>query len=308
MAYIPGSIPVTGFIGPTDDSDAYAVTDAIYGIDGYRSLSSTTVRNAITTERRREGMLVYTQSDQNVWQLLPEPWTGADADWKLFISSAATSTLTAVTTASNGLTKTDNNITLGGTLSGDTFIDNSGFLFRTDEFSAGTISAQTIHVATGKVSINTSNSPFTLSVQADNSTSIATFRDFDGEDVFIFGGTISGSDLEINIGDTNNLSNAPLYRISQTNDTHSLLFGNVYIGDDTLITPFEKLDVSGNTIIRGNVSGNTLNLISQTNAQIIIPPVNASAPIDNSMWFTTSGGTTYLNYRVSGTTKSVELT
>ena len=147
MAYIPGSIPVTGFIGPTDDSDTYAVTDSIYGIDGYRSLSSTTVRNAISTERRREGMLVYTQSDQNVWQLLPTPWVGTDADWKLFISSAASASLTAVTTVSNGLTKTDNNITLGGTLTGNTFINNAGFLFRSETFSADTISAQTIYAA-----------------------------------------------------------------------------------------------------------------------------------------------------------------
>ena len=55
---IPGAIPVTGFIGPTDSNDTYAVTDALYGVDGYRSVSGITVRNAITQERRREGMLV----------------------------------------------------------------------------------------------------------------------------------------------------------------------------------------------------------------------------------------------------------
>ena len=36
---IQGAIPVTGFLGPTDSLDTYAVTDAIYGIDGYRSVS-----------------------------------------------------------------------------------------------------------------------------------------------------------------------------------------------------------------------------------------------------------------------------
>ena len=111
MALIPGSIPVTGFIGPTDSNDTYAVTDAIYGIDGFRSVSATTARNSITTERRREGMLVYTQADQNVWQLLPGPWSGTDADWKLFISSAATNSLTATT----GFLSLS-----GGTVSGDT--------------------------------------------------------------------------------------------------------------------------------------------------------------------------------------------
>ncbi len=147
MSIIPGAIPVTGFLGPTDSSDTYAVTDAIYGIDGFRSVSASTVRNAISTERRREGMLVYTQDDGNVWQLLPSPWVGTSADWRMFISSAATSSLTANTTSSNGLTKTGNNITLGGALTGNTYIDNAGFLFRANEFSATTISAQTIHVS-----------------------------------------------------------------------------------------------------------------------------------------------------------------
>jgi hypothetical protein len=114
MAKIQGSIPVTGFIGPTDSNDTYAVTDAIYGIDGYRSVSATTVRNSISTERRREGMLVYTQDDQNVWQLLPPPWNGTDSDWKLFISSGATSVLTASTVSGNYLPLS------GGTVSGGT--------------------------------------------------------------------------------------------------------------------------------------------------------------------------------------------
>lgn len=87
MAQIPGSIPVTGFIGPTDSNDTYAVTDALYGIDGLRSVTGVTQRNLISTERRREGMLVYTQNDNNFWQLLAPPWSGINADWKLFISS-----------------------------------------------------------------------------------------------------------------------------------------------------------------------------------------------------------------------------
>ena len=55
MAQIPGSIPVTGFIGPTDSNDTYAVTDALYGIDGLRSVTGSTQRNLISIERRREG-------------------------------------------------------------------------------------------------------------------------------------------------------------------------------------------------------------------------------------------------------------
>jgi hypothetical protein len=109
-------------------------------------------------------------------------------------STPITSYFSALTTASNGLTSVSNNVTLGGVLTGDTYIDNATYLFRTNEFSAATMSADTMY------------------------------------------------------------------------------------------------------------------LTSTSAAQVIMPPVNASAPVDGSMWFTTSGGTTFLNYQVTGTTKSVELT
>ena len=120
MSAIQGAIPVTGFLGPTDSLDTYAVTDAIYGIDGYRSVSAITARNTISTERRREGMLVYTQDDQNVWQLLPAPWSGINADWKLFISSAATASLSGASfwSASTGANSIIANNNTGNIASG----------------------------------------------------------------------------------------------------------------------------------------------------------------------------------------------
>jgi hypothetical protein len=66
--------------------------------------------------------------------------------------------------------------------------------------------------------------------------------------------------------------------------------------------------VTGDTIFTQSVSADTMNLTSTTEAQFIITPVNIASPADGSMWFTTSGGTTYLNYQVTGATKSVELT
>jgi len=82
MAQIPGSIPVTGFIGPTDSTDKYAVTDPLYGIDGLRNVNGNAERNAITTERRRAGMFVGT-GDLKVWMLKPGPWLYDDTDWDL---------------------------------------------------------------------------------------------------------------------------------------------------------------------------------------------------------------------------------
>jgi hypothetical protein len=66
---IPGVVKVTGTIGPTDITDAYACIDPIYGIDGLRSVANITERNNITTPRRRYGMIVFVQSEQTYYQL-----------------------------------------------------------------------------------------------------------------------------------------------------------------------------------------------------------------------------------------------
>ena len=81
MALIPGSVPVTGLIAPTDTTDTFAVTDPVYGIDGLRSVLNLAARNSISTERRREGMIVYIQYDHSYWRLIPPPWDGSDFDW-----------------------------------------------------------------------------------------------------------------------------------------------------------------------------------------------------------------------------------
>jgi hypothetical protein len=89
MALIPGVIPVTGFIGPIDSTDTYAVTDALYGIDGWRNVEDATERDAITAERRRKGMVVGTKDDGNYWKLLTDgPWNFDSTDWELFITGA----------------------------------------------------------------------------------------------------------------------------------------------------------------------------------------------------------------------------
>jgi hypothetical protein len=86
MSIIPGSIPVTGFIAPTDTSDDYAVTDAIYGIDGLRNVADYTERNNISIERRRAGMVVGTINDGKYWRLKNQAWTlGSSGDWELFL-------------------------------------------------------------------------------------------------------------------------------------------------------------------------------------------------------------------------------
>jgi hypothetical protein len=92
MALINGSIPVTGFIAPTDTTDTYAVTDAIYGIDGLRNVPTHTDMYNIPLERRRSGMIVGVISDNTYWRLLPSTgsniWNiGSASNWEEFTVS-----------------------------------------------------------------------------------------------------------------------------------------------------------------------------------------------------------------------------
>jgi hypothetical protein len=63
MAKIQGSVPVAGFIAPTDSDDVFPVTDPKYQKGGYRVVSNVDEMNSITDARREEGMLVHVLLD-----------------------------------------------------------------------------------------------------------------------------------------------------------------------------------------------------------------------------------------------------
>lgn len=69
MPAISGSIPVTGFVAPTDSADTYAAHHETYGKGGYRTVADTTERDAIPTGRRKEGMRVYVISNGTEYML-----------------------------------------------------------------------------------------------------------------------------------------------------------------------------------------------------------------------------------------------
>lgn len=70
MALIPGSVRVAGFIAPTDSTDTYAVTDETYNRGGYRTVATVIARDAITPDRRLEGMLVRVSATGNIYCLV----------------------------------------------------------------------------------------------------------------------------------------------------------------------------------------------------------------------------------------------
>jgi hypothetical protein len=79
MALISGSVPYTGFIAPTDSTDTFPVTKPEWGLGGLRRVADLTERDAITSERRELGMLVYVEADQTYYTLK----TGlTNSDWE----------------------------------------------------------------------------------------------------------------------------------------------------------------------------------------------------------------------------------
>jgi hypothetical protein len=87
MAKYSGSIPVTGFIAPTDSQDTYPVVDPLYGIDGLRNVSTEAEMYAIPSDRRRQGMVVGCTTSGFYYKLKSPPWNGGASDWTDFITS-----------------------------------------------------------------------------------------------------------------------------------------------------------------------------------------------------------------------------
>lgn len=84
-----GSVPITGFIAPTDTNDTYPVVDPLYGIDGLRNVPTDSDLDTIPASRRRQGMVVGSIQSGNYFRLLAPPWSFTSADWANFLSIPA---------------------------------------------------------------------------------------------------------------------------------------------------------------------------------------------------------------------------
>ena len=150
---LSGGVEVLGFISPTDTSDEYAVIDPLYGIDGLRNVASLSELNAITSLRRRSGMVVGVNNGSEYYKLNPPPWNGTISDWSLFTPGIFTGgTVTGDTVFTNNLSATtfsastylnlpiDNTVT-GGTYDPSngsvTFVNNTGGTFTVTGFITG---------------------------------------------------------------------------------------------------------------------------------------------------------------------------
>jgi len=89
MAEILNSVPIAGFIAPTDSTDVYPSHDAQYGRGGLRSVADNTARDAITSDRRAEGMFVYVNSTSTLYVLDSDLTT-----WNEFSSGGSDTNIT----------------------------------------------------------------------------------------------------------------------------------------------------------------------------------------------------------------------
>ena len=68
MADIPGTNIISKMV-PTDDADTFPTHDSLYGKGGHKEVADITARNAITSDRRSEGMEVWVISESKTYRL-----------------------------------------------------------------------------------------------------------------------------------------------------------------------------------------------------------------------------------------------
>jgi hypothetical protein len=69
MADLTGTIVISG-LKPTSTDDTYETHSAIYGKGGHRTVTNTTERDAIPSDRREIGMSVWCASDSTQYRLI----------------------------------------------------------------------------------------------------------------------------------------------------------------------------------------------------------------------------------------------
>ena len=107
MAKIPNSVGLGGFIAPNDSADTYATHDEQYGRGGFRSVATTTERDAIPADRRKLGMEVKVLADGKKYELVggtananwQEVVTGGEVDPAVITQAVNNAVPTAVSSA-----------------------------------------------------------------------------------------------------------------------------------------------------------------------------------------------------------------
>ncbi len=181
MSDIPGAVKVTGFIGPTDDTDIYPTIDPLYGIDGLRSVANNTERDAISTLRRRHGMEVFTRDSGKKWRLAADLTT-----WNEILLTVGPGTINTIAKFTPNTTEIGDSII---TDNGTTVTIGTGFSFNNTSklFSLG-----------GKLDIINTSEQYRIGYDSSNyyscnisSSGITTFNAVGASAGFVFSNNIN---------------------------------------------------------------------------------------------------------------------
>ena len=186
-------VSISGCITPSDGViDVYSTHDSWYGLGGYREVADLTERDGITTERRKEGMLVYVIATDTVYQLKGGI---TNSEWDIFTGGGGGS-------ASSFDIETEDGLTTIST-------------FDTIKFPNGTVTDN----GDGSVSINTGGVADASTVLYDPTTSGLTATDIQSavdeiESRIDTLETTAGGSLTVDEGDTGSVSVPSVTRIS----------------------------------------------------------------------------------------------
>ncbi len=291
-------IKVLGYLTTNDGNSVYPTHMDHLGFGGYRVVADIAARNAITTQRRSLGMLVYVQSDNTMYVL--RDVTLGNADWRdlgsmLTVSSLGllsnlsvtgaihTGTLSGliITAAQPNITSLGqlNNLSVSGTIDGGIFNGTLSNATMNSITSLANVQNLTVtnHLAAGTIggTISTAAQP--------NITSIGQLTSLSVSGV-IQGGTLSGTLSNTAMNSITSLAN--VQHLTVTNNLSvATISGTLTTAAQPNITSVGQL---GNLSVSGTVSTATLNSTS-TNATRYSATMNtvsgstASLTIDMSL-------------------------
>lgn len=94
---IPGTVPVSSVIAPTDALDTYPTHDDEYGFGGYRAVANEAAKDLIPAQRRKSGMLVYVR-ETGKFYLLADDLTTFVESFKIPVTPPVTPPPTSTST------------------------------------------------------------------------------------------------------------------------------------------------------------------------------------------------------------------
>lgn len=267
-----GQIKVLGYLTTNDGNSVYPTHIDNLGFGGYRVVADIAARNAITTQRRSLGMLVYVQSDNTMYVL--RDVTLGNADWRdlgsmLTVSSLGllsnlsvtgaihTGTLSGVitTAAQPNITSLGQltNLSVSGTIDGGVFNGTLSTATLNAITSLANVQNLTVinHLSAGTIAgtINTAAQP--------NITSLGQLTNLSVSGT-IEGGTFSGTLSSSAMNSISNLANVQNLTVAN-NVSAASVAGTLTTASQPNITDVGSLN---NLTVTGTVSTSTLSSTS----------------------------------------------